>query len=249
MAPPRCQRTFRRLSGDSTWRWTCPFCPDAEGYEAVADAGLLAYANAAQAFCERQFGPPPDAARPTTLLLGARPECVLEEGDRRYVVYLQAGSDEHQLRLQIGHEMFHRVCSRGRVFDWTHEMLACVVSVRLLRRHGLSDYAHRTETLYRHEAAQLSLLALRSVDLWTTSTYPAGFYGRAYVTGAALAGAVGWDWLRTLPGSAAPAAPVMDAWLAGLPADQRVRAGAVLAPETRKDLVVPAVPPAARHLF
>jgi hypothetical protein len=181
--------------------------------------------------------PSGEATWPTLLVLGLRPECVREADEKRYDLYLQRGSDPWQLRLQIGHEMFHRVCSQGRVFHWTHEMFACLVSVRLLRRFGLSDYAERREREWEVEADLLSVAALQGTDLWTATPYPPGFYGRAYVTGARLVEAVGWRHLcplaaraRTVTTSELGAAtPVLDAWLATLPDQARGRAGAVLA--------------------
>jgi hypothetical protein len=200
---PRCQRTFRRLGpgetlpGSGAARWTCPFCPDAEVYASVRDTDLLHYAHLAEASCRADFGDPSDAGRPTLLLFGLRPECVREPDDRRYDLYLQRDSDPYQLRLQIGHEMFHRVCSQGRVFHWTHEMLACLVSVRLLRRHGMEDYAAQIEREYETQAERLSLTEMMRADL-TAPPYPEGLYGRAYVTGRSLADAVGWPALCLL---------------------------------------------------
>ena len=139
---PRCQRTFRRLSerrpatGGGGVCWICPHCPDHEVYATVQEADLLDWACRAEREGGRDFAVAPDAARPTLLLRGLHPECVYEPADRRYEIYLKDGSDPWQLRLQIAHEMFHRLCSRGRIFHWTHEMLACLFAVRLLGRHG-----------------------------------------------------------------------------------------------------------------
>jgi hypothetical protein len=242
---PRCQRTFyglgegRVAAGVGSRRWVCGHCPDAETYETLRDPNLLNYAARSFRRCAQWFGAPGDAARPTVLVLGLRPECVHEPGERRYDLYLQRDTDPWQMRLQIGHEMFHRVCSQGRIFHWTHEMLACLVSVRLLREHGLNDYAGQTERQWLAEAPRLSPVALRAVDLWATPAYPPGFYGRAYATAAALEAAVGWEHLRPLArfglrdfraGAAAGGgeAPDVAAWRARLPAPLRTRADAVL---------------------
>lgn len=234
---PRCQRTFRRLSGGQAAagsgiaRWTCPHCPDAEVYEGVRDPDLLHYADLASAWCAREFGPPTDGARPTLLVLGLRPECVYEEEQRRYDIYLQRGSDAWQLRLQIGEEAFHRVCSQGRIFHWTHEMLSGLAATRLLRAHGLTDYADRIEQTWRDEAALLTLAEMHCLDLWTLPAYPPGFYGRAFVTGAALCDAVGWGNLRRLARSlSSSGAPDIDRWIGSLPSSLAARARAVLTP-------------------
>ena len=204
---PRCQQTFRRLTeaqtvpGSGLARWKCSFCPEAEVYETIRSPDLLEYARQAQEFCVRDFGNPSDTGWPTLLLLGIRPECVREPNERRYDIYLQRDSDPYQLRLQIGHEIFHRVCSQGKVFHWTHEMLACLVSVRLLRRGGFEEYADQTEQDYQQRAKGLSHEEMTTTDRWSrggTEVYTPNLYGRAYVTGLALQKAVGWNHLTRL---------------------------------------------------
>jgi hypothetical protein len=226
---PRCQRTFQRLGEASVSaerhggaRWVCPYCPEAETYETITEADLLSYVTLAEAACIQDFGPPQDRARPTVLLFGLRPECVLETVDRRYDLYVQHGSDPFQLRLQIGHEVFHRVCSRGRIFHWTHEMLACMVSVRLLHRYGMQDYAGGAARRYADEAAALPVNAMLGLDLWSSPSHPPGFYGRAYTTGVALEQAVGWPALcrlaRTLDKNGNPDVPT---WFSSLSENEK----------------------------
>jgi len=194
----------------------------------VTETDLLQYARAAEELCCAEFSSPNDRSRGTLLLYGLRPECVLENADRRYDIYLQNGSDALQLRLQIGHEVFHRICSQGRIFHWTHELLACLFSVRMLRRQGFDAYAAQTAREYQHEAQALPLAAFLTADLWSLSTYPDGYYGRAYTTGLRLEEAVGWRSLRSL--ARAPLGPNgepdISVWLAtlSLPARQQVDA-------------------------
>lgn len=234
---PRCQRTFRRLGegetmpGTGVRQWTCRHCANGETYAAVRDEDLNAYARLAYDECVRWFGEPNDARWPTILVCGLRPECVREIDERRYDLYLAHGSDPWQLRLQIGHETFHRVCSQGRVFHWTHEMFACLVSLRLLRGCGLADYADDREAEWRAEAQAFSFVDLCGLDLWSAGPdYPPGFYGRAFVTGERLLAAVGWRRLCLLARSLnrGDATPDLDAWLARLPADVRASAQTVL---------------------
>jgi hypothetical protein len=231
---PRCQRTFRSLrryaspSETGANRWVCPFCPEAEVYEAVTDADLSAYAASAEAACIADFGKPSDPTYPVVLISGLYPECVRETDDRRYDIYLQRDAAPEALRLQIGHETFHRVCSQGRVFHWTHEMLACLLSVRLLRQNGFTEYADRMERQYAQQADLLSVAAMRGADL-SASPYPPGLYGRAFVTGQRLETAVGWPALcrlaRTLDRAGGPDLP---RWLGRLPADARSAIGEIL---------------------
>jgi hypothetical protein len=242
---PRCQRTFRRLgpgettpgSGDA--RWVCTFCEEQETYATVRDPDLLHYACLAEATCHRDFGKPADHQRPTLLLWGLRPECVLEPQERRYEIYLQYGSDPYQLRLQIGHEVFHRTCSQGRIFHWTHEMLACLVSVRLLRRNGWSEYAALMEEQYAGQAEQVTFAEMATADLSRTP-YPAGLYGRAYVTGAALGEWVGWNSLCRLARCLDQGgAPDLGAWQARLPPAEAQRVATLL--QNPAELVYPSV--------
>lgn len=232
---PRCQRTFRRLpkensenrAGNSAAEvWACPYCPDTETYETVEERDLLRYAAYVEAACLRDFGHPPDSAWPIRLLLGLHPECVREPSDRRYEIYLQRKSDGYQCRLQIGHEIFHRVGSQGRVFHWTHEMLACRVSIRLLRENGLEEYADQTEYEYRQQAESLPLEALIENDPWASGgQYPDGYYGRAYITGLALEEIMGWEALTRLAyfTSRGGRDSGMNGWLSSLPRETRSR--------------------------
>ena len=218
---PRCQRTFQRIS-PSADSWVCPHCPDAETYAAVRDTELLQYARLAEAVAIEDFGRPDDVSRSTFLLLGLRPECVLEPVDRRYDIYLQQKSDSLQLRLQIGHEIFHRICSQGRIFHWTHEMLACLFSVRLLRQQGFEDYAAQCEREYQKEAEICPSVTLFTTDLWKLSVYPPGFYGRAYETGAELKSIVGWHVLcRLARFRAVRGVPDVSGWIDSLPETQK----------------------------
>ncbi len=236
---PRCQRTFRRLPegrttpGPGVARWECACCPgDPSVYETVRDPDLLSFAALAEAACARDFGAPDDPGRPSVLLFGLRPECVYEPDERRYDIYLARGSGPWDLRLQIGHEVFHRTCSQGRVFHWTHEMLACLVSVRLLRRlggAGAEEHAAATDARYRAEAAPFPLESLRAVDPFASADYPPGYYGRAYVTGLSLLDAAGWPALCRLARRLDRAnEPDVEGWLASLPPEAGAAARAAL---------------------
>ena len=200
-------------------RWVCPYCPDSEIYSVVQEPELLHYATLAENYCHQEFGKSSDAPRPYILLYGLHPECALEQNDRRYDIYLQHDSDGCQLRLQIGHEMFHRFCSQGRVFHWTHEMLACLTAVRLLRRLGNADYADEMARVYAAQAEKLSLSEMMNADL-TLPPYPAGLYGRAFMTGLALQEIVSWNLLRRLSRSMDKRGePDISGWLTRLPAE------------------------------
>lgn len=178
--------------------WACPHCSDHETYTTVRDPDLLSYVTVAQNACVADFGTPIDTKRPVVLLWGMRPECVYEPTERHYEIYLASGSDPWQARLQIGHEVFHRVAGEGNVFHWTHEMLACLFSVRLLKRSGLAEYAEQIAGQYEVEAENCPLSVLLDADPWREAAYPAGYYGRAFVTGLSLKTIVGYSALCRL---------------------------------------------------
>jgi hypothetical protein len=229
---PRCQRTFRRLppearadSANGSAVWTCPFCADSESYATVTASDLREFTALAEANCRRDFGAPADAHRATLLLLGERPECVLEREDRRYDLYLRRDSDSFQLRLQIGHEIFHRTCSLGRVFHWTHEMLACHAAVRTLDRCGAAEYADRVRAAYRAEAAGMAREALLGSDLRAleAGALAGAGYGRAFVIGEELIAATGWPALCKLARRIRrDGVPDVSGWLEDLPAETRL---------------------------
>jgi hypothetical protein len=219
---PRCQRTFRRLSPrdpEAAVCWTCPHCDDREVYEAVVAPDLRQYAQAAVRSCRQRFCVPDDGRR-TRLYLGLFPECVCEADEGRFDLYLQRGSDPFQLRLQVGHEAFHRVCSGGTIYHWTHEMLACLFSVWCLEAAGLGEYAALTERGYAAEAAHRTLAELLGADL-SSPPYPRGVYGRAYATGKALEAVVGRDGLCRLVACADRAGnPDLPQWINSLRPDE-----------------------------
>jgi hypothetical protein len=213
----RCQRTYFPLSGLGPV-WECVHCPEQERYERVRDERVRAFAEQAHVGAIAEFGSPNDSHWPMHLILGLRPECFHAPG-QGYLLYVQRGSDALQLRLQLAHEIFHRVCSGGIVFDWTHEMLACHFAVRLLRAGGLTSYADEQERAYRAEADHLPLAAMLRCDL--RRIYPPGLYGRAFVTGQELIDAVGWREVRALARHEG-----LDEWRASLPRSlqERLRA-------------------------
>ncbi|MBC8143909.1 MAG: hypothetical protein H7Y38_20950 [Armatimonadetes bacterium] len=195
---PRCQNSFRPLGvgttapGAGVGVWMCQHCEAHETYSTVRDPALLSYAATAKNAAVLDFSAPSDPASPTLLIWGTRPECVYEPASRSYDIYLATDSDPWQARLQIGHELFHRVAGEGRVFHWTHEMLACVFAVRLLRRTGFGEYGSRIAAQYAVEAETCPLPALLDANPWGDAAYPSGYYGRAFVTGIALQTVVGY---------------------------------------------------------
>lgn len=196
---PRCQRTFRRLDSrgaDRSGSWVCPICKEQETYQKIYAPDLRQYAAAAEASC-RDFFQIPEDGRRADLYLGLFPECVFEPEGRRYDIYLQHDSDSYQLRLQIGHEIFHRVCSQGTIYHWTHEMFACLFSVWFLGEAGFVEYKEQMDQRYILEAADMSLPALTGVN-FSVAPYPRGAYGRAYVTGKTLDAIVGREKLAQL---------------------------------------------------
>ncbi len=230
---PRCQRTFRYLGdGQDSATWVCSHCGEQEAYIAIRDPDLLAYAAFAQRICGADFGEPSDADCPVFLWRGIRPECVYEPVDGCYEIYLKVNSDPLTTWLQLGHEIFHRVAGEGRVFHWTHEMFACLISVRLLNQRGFTEYADLVTERYQAESRLCSFTQLVRADPWSGASYPDGYYGRAFVVGIELCQAVGYRALcllaRLLNHAAVPDVP---AWLESLPLTERNAAKFVLGNE------------------
>jgi hypothetical protein len=146
------------------------------------------------------------------------------------ILVARAGADWWRIRYQIAHEVFHWVCG-PRVFHWTHEMLAVETALRAMRELGEDDYARRNIDALVAEADCLSL-----ATMLTTPVVPGplpGLYGRAWVTGACLVEAVGWERLKLLAGSFdANGNPDVASWLRALPDPARSRAEAVLGSPT-----------------
>lgn len=233
---PRCQRTFRYLLSSTVVpeaggkQWTCPHCSEQEVYTSLRIPELLAYAAFAEKACLTHFGLPADHERPSAFWWGIRPECVYESNDRRYDIYLASDSDPWQARLQIGHELFHRIAGEGQIFHWTHEMLACLISVRLLEQHGEKEYAAKVVAQYTQEAEYCSRNRLLEMDPWAEAVYPVGYYGQAFVMGMALQDAVGWGELCHLARApvVATGQPDVNGWLNDLSNSQRHGAELVL---------------------
>ena len=98
-------------------------------------------------------------------------------------------------------------------------MLACLTSVRLLRRFGEDEYADKMVRLYEAQSEELSLHEMMNVDL-TLPPYPPGLYGRAFMTGLALQEKTGWNLLRRLSRSLNKRGePDVSSWLSRLPAE------------------------------
>lgn len=226
---PRCQNTFRYLApvAAAGGVYVCAHCDSGEIYRAVSEPDLLAFAGFALRTAAADFGEPADHRTPFLIWRGVRPECVYEPADRRYDLYLAADPDPWQARLQIGHEMFHRVAGGARVFHWTHEMLACLFSVRLLRLCGFAEYAARTEAYFAEEGGALTQARFVGAD--PCASHDTAYYGRAFLTGRALQGAAGYAALCRLARTISPAGqPDVNGWLASLGGAVRIAAALVL---------------------
>lgn len=222
---PQCQRSPRNTILDgaegsqvSRTVWRCPGaphspgCPGGETYELIVSQPCLAVIGDAIAGCAAEFG----ARVPTKQLnmwLGERPMYVESEGVGN--IYLLRDSDGLQLRRQVAHEAFHYLFTPRKAFPWTHEMLADMWVGLYLRGGDLDSYAQRdTEQL----VAEANLISLAEMQQCKTPPYPAGYFGRALLTGTELQKLVGWESLKQLAVCLTPdGAPDVDAWVASLP--------------------------------
>jgi len=134
---------------------------------------------------------------PPQLEWGDEPEFrpITADGDPRIFVR-RRGADWWRIRYQIAHELFHWLCTPAGVFHWTHELLAVETAVRAMEAIGEHDYARRETERLASEAARLPLSTMLVTPFG--EVYPPGLYGRAWVTGRELIGAVGWERVKPL---------------------------------------------------
>jgi hypothetical protein len=134
---------------------------------------------------------------PPQLEWGDEPEFrpITADGDPRIFVK-RCGADWWRIRYQIAHELFHWLCTPAGVFHWTHEQLAVETAVQSMEAIGEHDYARRETKRLTSEAARLPLSTMLVTPF--REVYPPGLYGRAWVTGRELIGAVGWKRVKPL---------------------------------------------------
>jgi len=191
----QCQTTRRFLTAvDGLVE--CSWCERREIYRRLEprDEAWL-YVQTAISRCREEFAIPDDG-QPTEIWLGDHPEKVYEAALGQHNLYLARDSDRWQQMYSGAHEAFHRVCSsQTNQSDWADEMFAVLYSLAFLdwlqeTSHAAANRSHLVEQAMRCSLEQF--LAIGS------EPNPDGTYGRAYLVGMQLIGAVGWDRLRPL---------------------------------------------------
>ena len=207
--------------------WICPWCADHETYRRLGEGEPARVGvEAAIALCRFEFGVADDGLR-TTVWLGDHPECVHDMRLGGYNVYLSRGANALQHAYSGAHEAFHRVCTPNNARHWAHEMLAVLFSLRCLDSFGNFVGAQMNRVSLEQEAASCDLEQL--LDLGA-GPYPNGTYGRAYILGAALVDAIGWDLLKSLAlARDEDGMPSVETWLDSLPPTERGKALVILA--------------------
>jgi len=159
-----------------------------------------------------------------TLWMGVRPLTV-PHSDGTVDVYLEAGSDLHQLKLQSAHEAFHATFN-GKI-HWTHEVLATHFSVRHLQWTGEMSYATSVKDYFATEACAVSTATILRGD-WPQFPKEAHF-GRAYVLGQHLIRAATWNRLKDL------ATTDVESWMKSLDGRISKRVSRLLSPAAASD--------------
>jgi hypothetical protein len=156
-----------------------------------------------------------------TVTAKGRPRIIVARGD----------ADWWRIRYQIAHEVFHWLCG-PRVFHWTHEFFAVETAIRAMASIGELDYARRAMAGLREEA-DVTPLGVMLVSPLPDVELP-GLYGRAWVTGRELTGAVGWVRMKLVADCFdGDGKPDVVGWVRSLPAREQSRVEAVLgAPST-----------------
>jgi hypothetical protein len=141
-------------------------------------------------------------------------------------IFVARGSDWWRIRYQIAHEVFHWLCG-PRVFHWTHEFFAVETAIRAMAAIGEVDYARRTMAGLR-ESADLTTLSEMLVSPLPDVDLP-GLYGRAWVTGRQLTGAVGWLRMKLLADCFdADGRPDVVGWMRSFPDEEQGKLEAIL---------------------
>lgn len=231
----QCQRTRIYLGPAEQGRgglWTCSRCDDAETYhlaDPVGDRWLIEYLNTAVAEVRALVDRNADS-QATRVWFGESPETVFEESQDAWHIYLARDANDLQHRFSGAHEAFHRVCSSNRsAGHWADEMLAVHFSLSHLRRTGFTTHAELNEKDLEQRADALPIEDLLKS---TSLPLPEGLYGRAYVLGKDLAGAIGRPRLYELVDHYGDhGKPDIDAWLRALPRWHRTRALSILKPD------------------
>lgn len=201
------------------------------GIVSVTDVEILDYFEHCVTICADQFRQRESALpQPFRVLLGETgPEYRMESGGGTPSIILNPDSDEWQMRVDAGHEVFHWLRTPADaypgVFHWTHEMLANEISLRCLRTweatwrpgHAPRDYgpvqhAQKFEAWLEAKASEVSLELMLTTRLQSGVPYKS-VYGRAFLTGRLLQKAVGWERLKPL----AVREPDVRGWLEALP--------------------------------
>jgi hypothetical protein len=213
--------------------------------EIITDPELLAFGDHCVDVCAREFNRCTDTwpRRFEVWSETAQPQFRAREGR----IILKQGCNWWQLRSQVGHEVFHWLCTPGSedIFHWTHEVLAQEMSIRCIRSativpppphdkfrdgrpYGVDDYADEAEAEYRREAISTSLEKMLTTELVPPYEW---VRGRAFVVGRKLATEVGWEQLKRVATYFDEAGkPDVRRWLRDLPRPDRRRATRVLGP-------------------
>ncbi len=172
-----------------------------------------------------EFGKEP--RDPPLLEWGAGPEFRADTADGKPRIFVaREGADWWRIRYQIAHEVFHWLCG-PRIFHWTHEFFAVETAIRAMAAIGELDYARRTMEGLRKNAGLTPLGAMLVSPLPDQSLL--GLYGRAWVTGRELTGAVGWVHMKKLANCFdADGKPDVVGWMRSAPSVEGVKLEAIL---------------------
>jgi hypothetical protein len=179
--------------------------------------------------CCREFGVADDGL-PTVVWLGEPiPQIFFQPHLGEWHIYVGRGASPWQVALQGGHEAFHRVCSPPALLHWADEMLAVLFSLHYLDEIRDHENAAANRALFREHSLLCSREQMKAAR---TIPFPHGFYGRAYVVGSELCGAVGWETVKPLALlRKADQTADIQAWLDSLPPDRRASAVTALGDE------------------
>ncbi len=124
--------------------------------EVIEDAELLDFSNQAYNWCVTWFGTPDDELLPYEILRAPMNGCSRHRLVKLYSIYINKNYKfQEQILATLGHEVYHRVTMQKnslRRIVWVDEMVAFLISDRILMISGLAEYAeYRKQKIVERE--------------------------------------------------------------------------------------------------
>ncbi len=199
----------------------------------IEDAELQLFAQQAYRYCIDWFGVPLDDNWRYVLVDGSFDGCAHNRILREYTIVIRSDyAYPEQKKAAIAHEMYHRMTllKEGlRESAWIDEMLAFLVSQRILSNQGMLEYANlrlqrQLNSKYRLDLSSLQKAQRKRILFGLGGiTYPQGFASAVACLGTELEAKLGWSTINYLV-----QCRTWEEWFAKLPPESKSDASALL---------------------